>query len=1012
MADTEKNILINIDLETGQVNSQLDEIDGKIKDLGKGANPDSFRSIKTQIREAREEAVRLAIAIEDAEKSGQNVDSLSRRFAEVTDRAAQLTDAVEDVNSSIANANPDNRLQGLVSIAQGAIVAIQGVAGAFALIGVDAETAQVAVARLQGLIALTDAISSIDRVKRGFDDLTRAINFSAIAGRANNIVTAAAIALQRAFTGAVNTTTVSFRALRTAIALTGIGLLVTGITALISVLSDFSSATAEATSENEKFRREIELTADSYDKEIEKIQELGEVRLSELRAQGASAKQQREADLQNTLDALAKANNAVIDLERKVFESRRRIESSSFFRFLGFGISPEELKAAEDRLEAAQETADKLSRQALIKANNNRAADLEDTKRTQREKNEVGRQGNIQRDRDLEELKRLEEDFRNEQKRANQTQYQNELDELNKRYERAKQLARAYGRDITQIQQQQNAAQTRLQQQFLLQGTARSLELQLDAINRRVETLSNNLGKNTQELLKAGNLAEIRTLVRDISELFEESQTIRIEQIKAEADTVRSFIKEYVSVLPANIRAEREKQLRDIVLRDVDVQIAALKKETAARREELQNELIFNVLRVGIDERNVRESLQNVIIASQRASLAFADILNKNQRSFLQVLQQNVIAASANIEQLYLDRGKLEIAQANRQKLIRNLDFLGEIGDLERERDQKLAIFKGTNQQRLDLENDFNTRIQFLQQLADEQTVESAIATSERLNSIDKERQQAQFENRKQLIDAALQARNSLQSITPGQSSFARSDIFDSERQRFRFDQTLRLNAEYFQAQTELENAQFTQEFNRLKAANESTEQLEKQHKQNLIDIESNYANNVQLINDSVLQNKLDLLSGIGAAIGNLGRLFDAGTKEAKTLAIAEIAINTATGFIQGLDLAQKTARAAPPPAIPFVFAAFYASQVASVLGAAARAKQILDKVPGAQPPTETGGTQTPQAINASLFNLPQQVQNVRVTGQPSQVVRAFITQEDLRTAQERQQFLNKLSQF
>jgi hypothetical protein len=87
--------------------------------------------------------------------------------------------------------------------------------------------------------------------------------------------------------------------------------------------------------------------------------------------------------------------------------------------------------------------------------------------------------------------------------------------------------------------------------------------------------------------------------------------------------------------------------------------------------------------------------------------------------------------------------------------------------------------------------------------------------------------------------------------------------------------------------------------------------------------------------------NQLTYVSAVGSAIGQLSGLFEQGTAAAKAAALAEIAINTGVGFVQGLDIAQKSAKAAGPGAA-FAFPIFYATQVAAVLGAASRAKSIL----------------------------------------------------------------------
>ena len=86
---------------------------------------------------------------------------------------------------------------------------------------------------------------------------------------------------------------------------------------------------------------------------------------------------------------------------------------------------------------------------------------------------------------------------------------------------------------------------------------------------------------------------------------------------------------------------------------------------------------------------------------------------------------------------------------------------------------------------------------------------------------------------------------------------------------------------------------------------------------------------------------KLGVTSAIGGAVGALGGLMAEGTAASKAAALAEIAISTGVGIVQGLDIAQKSAKAAGPAAA-LAFPLFYATQVAAVLGAAAQAKTIL----------------------------------------------------------------------
>jgi hypothetical protein len=111
---------------------------------------------------------------------------------------------------------------------------------------------------------------------------------------------------------------------------------------------------------------------------------------------------------------------------------------------------------------------------------------------------------------------------------------------------------------------------------------------------------------------------------------------------------------------------------------------------------------------------------------------------------------------------------------------------------------------------------------------------------------------------------------------------------------------------------------------------------------------------------EAVLKSKLDTTKAIGGAIGALGNLLAEGSAAAKAAALTEIAVNTGVGFVQGLNIAQKSAKAAGPGAA-LAFPLFYATQIGAVLSAAGQAKSILGAGGGVTPPsTQTTATQTP----------------------------------------------------
>jgi len=146
---------------------------------------------------------------------------------------------------------------------------------------------------------------------------------------------------------------------------------------------------------------------------------------------------------------------------------------------------------------------------------------------------------------------------------------------------------------------------------------------------------------------------------------------------------------------------------------------------------------------------------------------------------------------------------------------------------------------------------------------------------------------------------------------------------------------------------------------------------------------------------------RMNLNKAIGSSIGALGNLMEEGSAASKSLALTEIGVNAAVGYMQGLNIAQKSAAAAGPGAA-LAFPIFYAMQVASILGAVNQARQVLGSggggltsptapSPSAQPPApqmmsgafELSGGVAPEAMRAyvvtdEMTNSQNQLANIR----------------------------------
>jgi ribosomal protein S13 len=167
---------------------------------------------------------------------------------------------------------------------------------------------------------------------------------------------------------------------------------------------------------------------------------------------------------------------------------------------------------------------------------------------------------------------------------------------------------------------------------------------------------------------------------------------------------------------------------------------------------------------------------------------------------------------------------------------------------------------------------------------------------------------------------------------------------------------------------------------------------------------------------DAELQARLALANAIGNIAGGLSALFEKGTTAAKIAGLAEIAIGTGVGFIQGLDIAQKGAKAAGPAA-PFAFPIFYASQILAVLAAASRAKSVMTQVKGG------GGISIPSfgapsipSVSAVAPLAPSLQTTTLNQAQVNQIgnvaARAYVVESDISGNQERITRLNRAARI
>lgn len=218
-------------------------------------------------------------------------------------------------------------------------------------------------------------------------------------------------------------------------------------------------------------------------------------------------------------------------------------------------------------------------------------------------------------------------------------------------------------------------------------------------------------------------------------------------------------------------------------------------------------------------------------------------------------------------------------------------------------------------------------------------------------------------------------------------------DLEDAQNTELTFQQRLLAVAD---REAQLNNIYFESE--------DAKTEFIKQNAKLRLDIEKESAKKEQEIRDAKVAAQWQFVDAAQAAIQAIGGLFEQGSDAAKVAALADIAIGTAKGFIQALDIAQKSSAAAGPGAA-FAFPIFYASQIAAVLGAASRAKSVLQSGNPSSGGGGGGGSASPTSVSAppqfNVIGSSGANQIAQTIGQQSQTpIKAYVVSQDVTTQQ------------
>lgn len=385
---------------------------------------DGFVSLRTQVKQAKEEAQRAA------EKYGE----FSKEANVARQRAGALADQMGDLNRQVNLLNPEAKAKAFSNLAQGVVGAFSIATGALQAFGVKNKEVEELAMKLQAALNITQGIASIGQLKESLEDVKVVLGFTTAA---QNTLTAAKetdVLVTNAGTAANKTFTASLAPNPIFIAVAAIGALV-GAYILLNQeqnkailnekeLADLKKKTVELKnkekqtaidlqvanneiSKQEGERRKIELKrledteelrnktkslTDDQIKSNDKIIQL-EKDAQELRRDAAK---ERDPELRKALQANASAAEAQLRTER---EKNKKIKESN--------------QALQEQLNVINKTAkNELDQQTVEELNENKSKNekLAEQNKTKAQKNKAEREREAKERQQLLDQQEAEED--------------------------------------------------------------------------------------------------------------------------------------------------------------------------------------------------------------------------------------------------------------------------------------------------------------------------------------------------------------------------------------------------------------------------------------------------------------------------------------------------------------------------------------------------------------------------------------------------------------------------
>jgi len=345
-----------------------EELSLKINIGGKEQVVESVRDLKKAIKEAEFEAFALAEQFGDGDE----------RVIQLRQEVGNLKNAMADAADQAKAFSEDSKFPAVAQSIQGLASGFTAVQGAMSLIGVESESVEKSLLKVQSALAFSEGLGGVISSIDSFKVLSAQIKSTTAFRWLDVQATRAASFVQNLFTGAVNTTSTAFKGLKVAIAATGIGALVVAIGLVVEMMMKWGDNTKEVEAATNELNRALDETKRITEDTLRMNDVYTKTQLANAKKRGASEEELLKIEKQGREERY-KTLQADIDTKQKIYDNLKSTGKATY----------EQVKKAGEELNAAQKSINQEKENDRLKDLEKEAQQIDDARNKEKEKRKV-----------------------------------------------------------------------------------------------------------------------------------------------------------------------------------------------------------------------------------------------------------------------------------------------------------------------------------------------------------------------------------------------------------------------------------------------------------------------------------------------------------------------------------------------------------------------------------------------------------------------------------------------